>query len=470
MLEGIVKTSLLHNTSDVIDFDYRTNPVLASLGNYGGPTQTMPPLPGSPAIDAGDDAVTNFLATDQRGLPRLQGAHVDIGAVEVNTNAFVTTNANSGPGSLRNAVASAAPGDAVLFASSLSGQVITLTSGQIVLSNSITIDASSLANPLLIGGNDVSRIFSISSGASVTLKFLYLNVGYASNSYGGALSNSPGATVLLSQCYVANSTADIYGGGIVNSGTMTLLDCTVALNFAGQYGGGINNDGTLFVNNSTVANNTASIGGGGISSGGQVTLTQATVSANTAGSLAGGIHNGGSLALYNSILAGNSAPSDTDYDNSYGGETNQVGGSPGLAALGSYGGPAPTMPPLPGSPVINAGNDGIAASFATDERGYPRIAGARVDLGAAEGVYITTSIGKLTNVTVLSDGSIQFAFTNITDANLPVLATTNLALPLSEWTQIGFATNDPAGSAHYQFTDPQATVNDPQRFYLIRSF
>jgi uncharacterized repeat protein (TIGR01451 family) len=29
------------------------NPLLAPLGNYGGPTQTMPPLPGSPAIDAG---------------------------------------------------------------------------------------------------------------------------------------------------------------------------------------------------------------------------------------------------------------------------------------------------------------------------------------------------------------------------------------------------------------------------------
>jgi hypothetical protein len=39
----------------------------------------------SPAIDAGDDAVTGpplSLTTDQRGLPRLFGAHVDIGAYE----------------------------------------------------------------------------------------------------------------------------------------------------------------------------------------------------------------------------------------------------------------------------------------------------------------------------------------------------------------------------------------------------
>ena len=32
------------------------NPVLAPLGNYGGPTQTMALLPGSPAIDAGNNA------------------------------------------------------------------------------------------------------------------------------------------------------------------------------------------------------------------------------------------------------------------------------------------------------------------------------------------------------------------------------------------------------------------------------
>ena len=40
----------------------------------------------SPAIDAGDDAVIgppDNLTTDQRGLPRLSGAHVDIGAYEV---------------------------------------------------------------------------------------------------------------------------------------------------------------------------------------------------------------------------------------------------------------------------------------------------------------------------------------------------------------------------------------------------
>lgn len=58
-----------------------TNPKLTSLGNYGGPTQTMYLNPGSPAIDAGDDVAAPV--TDQRGVSRPVGAHVDIGAVEV---------------------------------------------------------------------------------------------------------------------------------------------------------------------------------------------------------------------------------------------------------------------------------------------------------------------------------------------------------------------------------------------------
>src|SRR5207244_2459322 len=61
------------------------DPKLGPLGNNGGPTWTMALLPGSPAIDAGDDALLSApfnLATDQRGLPRKSGAHVDIGAFE----------------------------------------------------------------------------------------------------------------------------------------------------------------------------------------------------------------------------------------------------------------------------------------------------------------------------------------------------------------------------------------------------
>lgn len=60
-------------------------PVDAALGplaDNGGPTLTQALRITSPALDAGDDSLTNAVPTDQRGYPRKTSAHVDIGALE----------------------------------------------------------------------------------------------------------------------------------------------------------------------------------------------------------------------------------------------------------------------------------------------------------------------------------------------------------------------------------------------------
>ncbi len=59
------------------------NPLLAVLGNYGGSVQTDALLPGSPALDAGNNAdVPAGVTTDERGFPRIVDTTVDIGAFE----------------------------------------------------------------------------------------------------------------------------------------------------------------------------------------------------------------------------------------------------------------------------------------------------------------------------------------------------------------------------------------------------
>src|SRR5262249_47901770 len=79
---GTVNYSLIQNTGGWTSGDTSANnltevdPLLTILGNYGGSTQTMALLPGSPCIDAG--ASTGAPSTDQRGQARV-GA-VDIGA------------------------------------------------------------------------------------------------------------------------------------------------------------------------------------------------------------------------------------------------------------------------------------------------------------------------------------------------------------------------------------------------------
>ncbi len=58
------------------------DPLLGPLGDNGGPTQTMLPLPGSPANDAAIDTPNSPL-TDQRGIYRPQAEQSEIGAVEI---------------------------------------------------------------------------------------------------------------------------------------------------------------------------------------------------------------------------------------------------------------------------------------------------------------------------------------------------------------------------------------------------
>ena len=73
---------------------------LGPLQFNGGPTRTMALLPGSPAIDAGGntlavDAQGNPLTTDQRGLARVSGAAVDIGAFEIQAPALTALSASA---------------------------------------------------------------------------------------------------------------------------------------------------------------------------------------------------------------------------------------------------------------------------------------------------------------------------------------------------------------------------------------
>ena len=64
------------------------DPLLGALADNGGPTQTLALLPGSPAIDTGNNVAG--LATDQRGagFPRVMGSSADIGAYEVTADAI----------------------------------------------------------------------------------------------------------------------------------------------------------------------------------------------------------------------------------------------------------------------------------------------------------------------------------------------------------------------------------------------
>jgi hypothetical protein len=72
----------------------------------------------------------------------------------------------------------------------------------------------------------------------------------------------------------------------------------------------------------------------------------------------------------------------------------------------------------------------------------------------------------LTPPTRLLTGEAQFTFRNTPGMGFTILSTIDLAVPLDNWTSLGFAAEISPG--HYQFTDLQSAQN-PQRFYRVRS-
>src|SRR6185503_9378164 len=313
-------------------------------------------------------------------------------------NRVVTTLADSGPGSLRAAVSSLAGGPAgstITFAPGLSGQTITLTSGKLLLTNSLTIDASALPGGIRISGNHSSRVFEVASNSIVVLNALAIVDGFSTSEGGGVRSSG---TLTMNQCTLSGNTVSWDGGGLcVIEGTATLNACTVSGNTATQNsGGGLSNPGGLLtLNQCTITGNSAFGFGGGIDfgwDGGSVALNQCTLTGNSAGvgNPAGGYGGGiyhviGSLDVYNSIVAGNIQ---TDGINVRG-LVNYTGGSviagdPRLEPLGNYGGLTQTMPPRLDSPALDAGDDAATNRFSGDQRGMPCLRGTHMDVGAVE--------------------------------------------------------------------------------------
>jgi predicted outer membrane repeat protein len=209
------------------------------------------------------------------------------------------------PGSLRYEISAAQSGDTIVFASSLSGQTITLYD-QLVINTGLTIQGPG-AQSLTISGGEHGRVFEVYGNVQVTLSGMTLTDGdgYESND-------------TLFWQYTSD------GGAILNFATLTLQSCTVSYNTAVQLGtksdgGGIYNGGTLTLSGSTVSNNGAWNGGGiynvvtGLYNGADsLTVTNSTVTGNTAYGEGGGIYSSGTLTVSYSTVTGNS-PNDIYY-------------------------------------------------------------------------------------------------------------------------------------------------------------
>ncbi|MGH7992053.1 MAG: glycosyl hydrolase family 28 protein [Limisphaerales bacterium] len=178
---------------------------------------------------------------------------------------------NIGTGSLRQQVASAHSGDTIVFSNGLTGTV-PLSSGEIVLSNSISILGPG-AGRLAVSGTGVSRVFEVASGSSL-LAGLCITNGKPSSGDGGGIMVDSGAGLVLSNCLVVGNSTAGNGGGLINQGMLTVWNSFITNNAStlGGHGGGLYNQyGTSVLWNCTISGNKVNIGespydggGGGI--------------------------------------------------------------------------------------------------------------------------------------------------------------------------------------------------------------
>ncbi|MEZ6069224.1 MAG: choice-of-anchor Q domain-containing protein [Pirellulales bacterium] len=327
-------------------------PLLGPLAFNGGPTQTHAPLPGSPAIDAGDPAVAfNANEFDQRGLPFVRvvdggagGLRIDMGAFERQNLAgtlVVDTTADESDGdfsagdlSLREAVelANGTDVDTITFDPLLfsTEQTIKLELGEIQIGGAVTIDGPD-AKLLTVDAQQNSRIFNIVGHGDTTLRGMMLTggrtsgdnaAGFDENYSGGAVRFYAIGTLTIEQCLViGNNTpgARARGGAISSISQLQIIDSTISDNGtlgAAAAGGGVaaNNVGRLTIIRSTISGNSTAgnfaKGGGVYSVNGSLTITQSTISGNqTSGNYAdgGGVSRStlGALTITDSTISEN---------------------------------------------------------------------------------------------------------------------------------------------------------------------
>ncbi|WP_165224841.1 choice-of-anchor Q domain-containing protein [Aquisphaera insulae] len=298
------------------------DPKLAALAYNGGPTQTMAPLAGSPAIDAGDNAlIPAGLAVDQRGAARIGGGTVDIGAYESGpVGVVVTTLADEDNGtadpavgsgtSLREALAFAngePSGVATItFAAGLTGTIALASSGLPAIAKTATIVGPG-AGTLTVDARSKGRVLQVLAGAVASISGLTLTGGLADVGGGGILSSG---TLTVDACVITNNVAATNGGGIdsVGGGSLTLKNSTVSGNRA-LHGGGIFTNRDVTITGTTISGNTATDGGGIKVYAGTASLTGCVITGNSSTAQGGGLYLRSSAQLVNCTVDTNAAGS-----------------------------------------------------------------------------------------------------------------------------------------------------------------
>src|SRR6478672_5131159 len=163
-------------------------------------------------------------------------------------NVITVTNGNdSGPGSLRQALADANDGDRINFDPSVG--TVTLTTAELAIDQSVTLSGAPQMVTVARASQTEFRIFHVMPDHSVEIDGLTISGGHITGDNGGGILND-NSTLTIAHCTVNGNaivsvSSNNLGGGIHNSGTMTLNQVIVNNNNAvwGGQGSGVPSGG-----------------------------------------------------------------------------------------------------------------------------------------------------------------------------------------------------------------------------------
>jgi len=209
----------------------------------------------------------------------------------------VTSLDDSGPGTLRQAIADAAPADTIDFA--VTGTIL-LTGPRLIIDKDYVVISGPGASSLVIsGGGSFTQggILTVKPGARAYISGVTFDRGFqlvgAPSGCGGNIRND--WVLVLQDSVVTGGGSAGYGGNICNHGTMFLQNSTVAFG-SGLRGAGVYSDGTLYVSGSTFRGNSGFTGGALATINGHTTVDGSTFSQNRAtSSVASGAAGGGAI-------------------------------------------------------------------------------------------------------------------------------------------------------------------------------
>jgi predicted outer membrane repeat protein len=236
---------------------------------------------------------------------------------------FVTNLLDAGAGSLRQAVLNAeqsSGADQINF--SVTG-TITLTSGQLNVSEALTINGPG-RDTLTISGNINSRIFDV-TGGPFRVTGVTLADGRAFGANGGAIrAQGPGATVSVDGARFLNNLATGNGGAIDTPGnTVNIANSLFEQNTAFGSGGALSVGGnpTVTITNTIFDGNFSENTGGAINSNTSATfnITDTTFVDNSARSLGGAIATVSTLTVTRGRFVNNIAIGSFPSDDALGG-------------------------------------------------------------------------------------------------------------------------------------------------------